>query len=99
MRGRIHFHQTGKNDVPDPHGQHQHNRRNKEGYIAGRNSSPHVGDRTGLEMIRTLQQKIVGLQQKDKKELGEYEAGIKVFAECSVTEIFRVPTTFSGSNW
>ena len=25
-------------------------------------------------MIRTLQQKIVGLQQKDKKELGDYEA-------------------------
>jgi succinate dehydrogenase / fumarate reductase flavoprotein subunit len=48
----------------------------------------HVGDRTGLEMIRTLQQKIVGLQQKDKKELGDYEAGIRVFAECSVTEIF-----------
>jgi succinate dehydrogenase / fumarate reductase flavoprotein subunit len=48
----------------------------------------HVGDRTGLEMIRTLQQKIVQLQQKDKKELGDYEAGIRVFAECSVTEIF-----------
>jgi len=48
----------------------------------------HVGDRTGLEMIRTLQQKIVQLQQKDKKELGDYEAGIRIFAECSVTEIF-----------
>jgi succinate dehydrogenase / fumarate reductase, flavoprotein subunit len=48
----------------------------------------HVGDRTGLEMIRTLQQKIVQLQQKDKKELGDFEAGIRVFAECSVTEIF-----------
>jgi succinate dehydrogenase / fumarate reductase flavoprotein subunit len=48
----------------------------------------HVGDRTGLEMIRTLQQKIVQLQQKDKKELGDYEAGIRVFAECSVTELF-----------
>ena len=31
----------------------------------------HVGDRTGLEIIRTLQQKIVSLQQEDKAELGD----------------------------
>ena len=69
--------------------------RTKDGRISQRNFGgheyprlAHVGDRTGLEMIRTLQQKIVGLQQKDKKELGDYEAGIRVFAECSVTEIF-----------
>ena len=35
----------------------------------------HVGDRTGLEMIRTLQQKVVS-------------SGIEVFMECTVTEIF-----------
>ena len=31
----------------------------------------HVGDRTGLELIRTLQQKIVSLQQEDEKEFGD----------------------------
>jgi succinate dehydrogenase / fumarate reductase flavoprotein subunit len=35
----------------------------------------HVGDRTGLEMIRTLQQRTVAL-------------GIDVFMECTVTEVF-----------
>ena len=45
----------------------------------------HVGDRTGLELIRTLQQKIVSLQQEDKREFGDYEARLKVFQECTVT--------------
>jgi succinate dehydrogenase / fumarate reductase flavoprotein subunit len=36
----------------------------------------HVGDRTGLEMIRTLQQRTVAL-------------GIDVFMECTVTDIFK----------
>ena len=36
----------------------------------------HVGDRTGLEMIRTLQQRAVAL-------------GIDVFMECTVTELLR----------
>ena len=36
----------------------------------------HVGDRTGLEMIRTLQQRAVAL-------------GIDVFMECTVTDIFK----------
>ncbi len=36
----------------------------------------HVGDRTGLEMIRTLQQRAVAL-------------GIDVFMECTITEIFK----------
>ena len=31
----------------------------------------HVGDRTGLELIRTLQQKIVSLQQEDQREHGD----------------------------
>ncbi|HEX5561990.1 MAG TPA: fumarate reductase/succinate dehydrogenase flavoprotein subunit [Nocardioidaceae bacterium] len=38
----------------------------------------HVGDRTGLEMIRTLQQHVVSL-------------GIDVFMECTVTDIFKAP--------
>ncbi|APE37804.1 fumarate reductase/succinate dehydrogenase flavoprotein subunit [Nocardia mangyaensis] len=48
----------------------------------------HVGDRTGLELIRTMQQKIVSLQQEDYAETGDYEARIKVFAECTITELF-----------
>ncbi len=49
----------------------------------------HVGDRTGLELIRTLQQKIVSLQQEDHAELGDYEARIKVFAECTITDLIK----------
>ena len=48
----------------------------------------HVGDRTGLEMIRTLQQRIVALQQQDHKATGDYESGLRVFQECTVTDIF-----------
>ncbi len=51
----------------------------------------HVGDRTGLELIRTLQQRIVALQQEDLKTLGDYEARLKVFAECTITELLRSP--------
>ncbi|GAA1840013.1 fumarate reductase/succinate dehydrogenase flavoprotein subunit [Asanoa iriomotensis] len=47
----------------------------------------HVGDRTGLELIRTLQQKIVSLQQDDKREFGDYDARIRVFAETTITEL------------
>lgn len=68
--------------------------RTKDGRISQRNFGghtyprlAHVGDRTGLEIIRTLQQKIVSLQQEDKAELGDYEARIKVFHECSITEL------------
>src|ERR1700710_131682 len=43
----------------------------------------HVGDRTGLEMIRTLQQRTVAL-------------GIDVFMEFTVTDIFKDPSTGSG---
>ncbi|MDQ8702328.1 fumarate reductase/succinate dehydrogenase flavoprotein subunit [Streptomyces sp. LHD-70] len=49
----------------------------------------HVGDRTGLELIRTLQQKIVALQQEDFRETGDYESGLKVFQECTVTRIVK----------
>src|SRR5499426_2716633 len=47
----------------------------------------HVGDRTGLEMIRTLQQKVVALQQQDHAESGDYEAKLQVWAETTVTRL------------
>ncbi|MFF7294772.1 fumarate reductase/succinate dehydrogenase flavoprotein subunit [Streptomyces sp. NPDC008265] len=49
----------------------------------------HVGDRTGLELIRTLQQKIVALQQEDFREHGDHEARLKVFQECTVTRVLK----------
>ena len=49
----------------------------------------HVGDRTGLELIRTLQQKIVSLQQDDERESGDAESRLKVFAECTITELLH----------
>ncbi|MFD9036103.1 fumarate reductase/succinate dehydrogenase flavoprotein subunit [Streptomyces sp. NPDC059567] len=49
----------------------------------------HVGDRTGLELIRTLQQKTVALQQEDFRESGSYESRLKVFQECTVTRILK----------
>ncbi|MBN6041628.1 fumarate reductase/succinate dehydrogenase flavoprotein subunit [Amycolatopsis sp. 195334CR] len=57
----------------------------------------HVGDRTGLELIRTMQQKIVSLQQEDFKEHGDYEAKIKVFAECTVTELIKDGDRIAGA--
>src|ERR1051325_3095170 len=47
----------------------------------------HVGDRTGLEMIRTLQQRVVALQQEDHAETGDYEARLRVFAETAITDL------------
>jgi succinate dehydrogenase / fumarate reductase flavoprotein subunit len=68
--------------------------RTKDGKISQRNFGgheyprlAHVGDRTGLELIRTLQQKIVSLQQEDFAATGDYESGIRVFAECTITEL------------
>jgi succinate dehydrogenase / fumarate reductase flavoprotein subunit len=49
----------------------------------------HVGDRTGLELIRTLQQKIVSLQQDDKRQYGSPDGKLQVFAECTITELLR----------
>src|SRR6201992_2669938 len=49
----------------------------------------HVGDRTGLEMIRTLQQKVVALQQEDAVALGDPDAMIKVYAETTVTRLVK----------
>ncbi|MFD9796816.1 fumarate reductase/succinate dehydrogenase flavoprotein subunit [Streptomyces sp. NPDC059070] len=57
----------------------------------------HVGDRTGLELIRTLQQKIVSLQQDDKREFGDYEARLKVFQECTVTRVLKDGDRVSGT--
>ena len=78
--------------------------RTKDGRISQRNFGghtyprlAHVGDRTGLEIIRTLQQKIVSLQQEDKAELGDYDARIKVFAECSITELIKDGDAIAGA--
>ncbi len=78
--------------------------RTKDGRISQRNFGgheyprlAHVGDRTGLELIRTLQQKIVSLQQEDKAEYGDYEARIRVFAECTITELFVTEGRISGA--
>ncbi|MEV0074038.1 fumarate reductase/succinate dehydrogenase flavoprotein subunit [Amycolatopsis sp. NPDC050768] len=57
----------------------------------------HVGDRTGLELIRTMQQKIVSLQQEDFAKYGDYEARIKVFAECTVTELLLTDGKIAGA--
>ncbi|KOG57810.1 succinate dehydrogenase [Streptomyces virginiae] len=57
----------------------------------------HVGDRTGLELIRTLQQKIVQLQQEDFKEFGDHEARLKVFQECTVTRVLKDGQAVSGA--
>ena len=65
--------------------------RTKDGLISQRDFGghryarlAHVGDRTGLEMIRTLQQRAVAL-------------GIDVFMECTVTEIFKDGNRVSGA--
>nr|WP_184841210.1 fumarate reductase/succinate dehydrogenase flavoprotein subunit [Allocatelliglobosispora scoriae] len=78
--------------------------RTKEGKISQRNFGgheyprlAHVGDRTGLELIRTLQQKIVSLQQEDKKQYGDYDARIRVFAETTITELFQDNGKISGA--
>lgn len=57
----------------------------------------HVGDRTGLELIRTLQQKIVSLQQEDERETGDYEARIKVFAETTITRLLVEDGAIGGA--
>ncbi|HYV76954.1 MAG TPA: fumarate reductase/succinate dehydrogenase flavoprotein subunit [Streptosporangiaceae bacterium] len=57
----------------------------------------HVGDRTGLEMIRTLQQRVVALQQEDAREHGDPEAMIKVFAETTVTRLLTGGGRIAGA--
>jgi succinate dehydrogenase / fumarate reductase flavoprotein subunit len=78
--------------------------RTKDGRISQRNFGghtyprlAHVGDRTGLEIIRTLQQKIVSLQQEDKAEYGDYEARIRVFHECTITDLIKDGDRIAGA--
>ena len=77
--------------------------RTKDGRISQRNFGgheyprlAHVGDRTGLELIRTMQQKIVAMQQADAKEYGDAEKHLKVFAELTITEILKDGEKVSG---
>ncbi|MET8133665.1 fumarate reductase/succinate dehydrogenase flavoprotein subunit [Streptomyces sp. NPDC005251] len=78
--------------------------RTRDGRISQRNFGgheyprlAHVGDRTGLELIRTLQQKIVSLQQEDMKETGDYESRLKVYQECTVTRLLKDGERISGT--
>jgi succinate dehydrogenase / fumarate reductase, flavoprotein subunit len=78
--------------------------RTKEGKISQRNFGgheyprlAHVGDRTGLEMIRTLQQRVVALQQEDAKTLGDPEAMIKVYAETTITRLIKDGEKIAGA--
>jgi len=57
----------------------------------------HVGDRTGLEMIRTLQQRTVALQQQDAREHGDPEAMLKVFAETTITRLLVTGGAIAGA--
>jgi len=57
----------------------------------------HVGDRTGLELIRTMQQKIVSLQQQDEQESGDAESRLKVFPECTITELLCESGAIAGA--
>ncbi|MFE5396485.1 fumarate reductase/succinate dehydrogenase flavoprotein subunit [Streptomyces sp. NPDC056568] len=77
--------------------------RTEDGRISQRNFGgheyprlAHVGDRTGLELIRTLQQKIVALQQEDHRETGDHESRLKVFQECTVTRVLKDGGHVSG---
>ena len=78
--------------------------RTKDGKISQRNFGgheyprlAHVGDRTGLELIRTLQQKIVSLQQEDKAAYGDYDARLRVFAECTIVELLLSGGRIAGA--
>jgi succinate dehydrogenase / fumarate reductase flavoprotein subunit len=78
--------------------------RTKDGKISQRNFGgheyprlAHVGDRTGLEMIRTLQQRVVALQQQDAIEHGDPEAMIKVFSETTITRLMLDAGKIAGA--
>ena len=82
--------------------------RTSEGKISQRNFGgheyprlAHVGDRTGLELIRTMQQRIVALQQKDGKTYQSMESHLKVFAELTVIATGGVGKTFkiTSNSW
>jgi succinate dehydrogenase / fumarate reductase, flavoprotein subunit len=70
--------------------------RTKDGKISQRNFGgheyprlAHVGDRTGLELIRTMQQKVVAVQQEDAASQGDPEAMIKVYSETTITRLIK----------
>ena len=78
--------------------------RTPEGKISQRNFGghqfprlAHVGDRTGLELIRTLQQKIVSLQQEDFARTGDYESDLAVYHEYTVTELLKDGDRIAGA--
>jgi succinate dehydrogenase / fumarate reductase, flavoprotein subunit len=78
--------------------------RTKDGKISQRNFGgheyprlAHVGDRTGLEMIRTLQQEVVALQQEDARNLGDPEAMLKVYAETTITRLVKDGERIAGA--
>ncbi len=78
--------------------------RTKDGKISQRNFGgheyprlAHVGDRTGLELIRTLQQAVVSFQQQDARETGDPESQIKVFAEHTVTRLLKDGDRIAGA--
>ncbi|MBW8481478.1 fumarate reductase/succinate dehydrogenase flavoprotein subunit [Actinomadura parmotrematis] len=78
--------------------------RTKDGKISQRNFGgheyprlAHVGDRTGLELIRTAQQKIVALQQEDHRDHGDYDARLKVWAETTVTRLLLDGDRIAGA--
>ncbi|MEU6861190.1 fumarate reductase/succinate dehydrogenase flavoprotein subunit [Glycomyces sp. NPDC046736] len=56
----------------------------------------HVGDRTGLELIRTLQQKLVSLQQDDEAA-GEGPDQLQVIDETTITELFTEGGVIKGA--
>ncbi len=70
--------------------------RTKDGKISQRNFGgheyprlAHVGDRTGLEMIRTLQQRVVALQQADSIRVRRPRGHDPVFAETTITRLLK----------
>ena len=78
--------------------------RTKDGKISQRNFGgheyprlAHVGDRTGLEIIRTLQQQVVAMQQEDAVNLGDPEAMIKVYAETTITRLMKDGDRIAGA--
>ncbi len=78
--------------------------RTKDGKISQRNFGgheyprlAHVGDRTGLEIIRTLQQRVVALQQQDAIDHGDPEAMIKVFSETTITRLMLDAGKIAGA--
>src|SRR6202000_2854333 len=70
--------------------------RTKDGKISQRNFRGqeyprlgHGGDRPGPEPCRTMQQKVVAVQQEDAASKDDPEAMIKVFAETTITRLIK----------